>query len=146
MRILIVEDDRDLLVQLASVLTSQKYDVKTVVEGNSAVHELFDGSFDLVLFDIMLPRIDGLSVFKEVRQQGIAAPVFMLTARGAVEDKVAGLDYGADDYLAKPFSMAELFARIHSLLRRLEITATPCCERNNCDESPFLVGGLRGLR
>lgn len=118
MRILIVDDDRNLLEQLESALTAQRYDVKAVMDGDSAIDELFDGSYDLVLLDIMLPGIDGLSVLKEVREQGIVTPVLMLTARGTVEDKVTGLDHGADDYLAKPFSIAELLARIRSLLRR----------------------------
>lgn len=119
MRILIVDDDRDLLEQLQIVLTNQKYEVKTVADGEAALDELFDRTYDLVLLDIMLPERDGLSVLKEVRQSGISTPVLMLTARGAVEDKVIGLDYGADDYLAKPFSMAELLARVRSLLRRV---------------------------
>jgi len=118
MRILIVDDDLDLLGQLERALVEQKYDVKTVADGEAALDELFDRTYDLVLLDIMLPERDGLSVLKEMRKSGINTSVLMLTARGAVEDKVAGLDYGADDYLAKPFSMAELFARVRSILRR----------------------------
>ncbi|MGA7876501.1 MAG: response regulator, partial [Desulfoferrobacter sp.] len=118
MRILIVDDDLDLLGQLERALLEQKYDVKTVADGEAALDELFDRTYDLVLLDIMLPERDGLSVLKEMRKSGINTSVLMLTARGAVEDKVAGLDYGADDYLAKPFSMAELFARVRSILRR----------------------------
>lgn len=118
MRILIVDDDLDLLGQLERALVEQKYEVKTVADGEAALDELFDCTYDLVLLDIMLPERDGLSVLKEMRKSGINTSVLMLTARGAVEDKVAGLDFGADDYLAKPFSMAELFARVRSILRR----------------------------
>jgi len=118
MKILVVDDAPDLLDQLRRVLTRHKYDVDTAVDGEAALDMLFDNSYDLVLLDIMLPKIDGLTVLKELRRAKIQAPVLMLSARGAVEDKIKGLDYGADDYLAKPFAMAELMARIRSLLRR----------------------------
>ncbi|HRF90807.1 MAG TPA: response regulator transcription factor, partial [Desulfobacter postgatei] len=86
--------------------------------GEQALDKIFDVSYDLVLLDIMLPRMDGLSVLKEVRKAGMDMPILMLTARSDVQDKVKGLDHGADDYLAKPFSMAELMARIRAMLRR----------------------------
>ena len=118
MKILVVDDAPDLLDQLRRVLTRQKYDVDTAADGEAALGKLFDNVYDLVLLDIMLPKIEGLTVLKELRRAKIQTPVLMLTARGAVEDKIKGLDYGADDYLAKPFAMAELMARIRSLLRR----------------------------
>ena len=118
MRILIVDDELDLLEQLRQTLTCQKYDVDTAAGGDAALDKLFDHLYDLVILDIMLPKIDGLTVLKEMRKAKIKTPVLMLTAKGAVEDKIKGLDYGADDYLAKPFAMAELFARIRSMLRR----------------------------
>jgi DNA-binding response OmpR family regulator len=119
MRILLVDDEPELLSQLQQTLTRQNYDVDTAADGQAALDQIFDGAHDLILLDIMLPKIDGLSVLKEIRQAKIRIPVIMLTARGAVEDKIAGLDYGADDYLAKPFAMAELLARIRSVLRRI---------------------------
>jgi len=118
MKILMVDDAPDLLDQLRRELNRQKYDVDTAADGEAALDKLFDNSYDLVLLDIMLPKIDGLAVLKELRRAKIQTPVLMLSARGAVEDKIKGLDYGADDYLAKPFAMAELMARIRSLLRR----------------------------
>jgi len=118
MKILMVDDAPDLLDQLRRELNRQKYDVDTAADGEAALDKLFDNSYDLVLLDIMLPKIDGLAVLKELRRAKIQTPVLMLSARGAVEEKIKGLDYGADDYLAKPFAMAELMARIRSLLRR----------------------------
>jgi DNA-binding response OmpR family regulator len=118
MRILIVDDEPDLLEQLRRTLASQKYDVETADDGESALDKLFDNLYDLIILDIMLPKVDGLAILREIRKAKISTPVLMLTAKGAVEDKIKGLDHGADDYLAKPFAMAELMARIRSLLRR----------------------------
>jgi len=118
MKILVVDDEPDLLEQLRETLTSQKYDLDTADDGESALDKLFDNPYDLIILDIMLPFVDGLTILREIRKANIATPVLMLTTKGAVEDKIKGLDYGADDYLAKPFAMAELMARIRSLLRR----------------------------
>jgi len=118
MKLLIVDDEPDLLDQLVKILTGQRYDVDTAADGEAALDKLFENPYDLVVLDIMLPKIDGLTVLKEMRAAGIRAPVLMLTAKGEVEDKVKGLDYGADDYLAKPFAAAELMARIRTLFRR----------------------------
>ncbi|MBL7178830.1 MAG: response regulator transcription factor [Pseudomonadota bacterium] len=118
MRILIVDDEPELLEQLRQTLVTQRYHVDTAEEGGSALDKLFEHPYDLIILDIMLPKVDGITVLKEVRKAKINTPILMLTAKGAVEDKIKGLDYGADDYLAKPFAMAELMARIRSLLRR----------------------------
>ena len=118
MKLLIVDDEPGLLDQLAKILTLQRYDVDTAADGEAALDKLFENPYDLVVLDIMLPKIDGLTVLREIRAAGIRTPVLMLTAKGAVEDKVKGLDYGADDYLAKPFATAELMARIRTLFRR----------------------------
>jgi DNA-binding response OmpR family regulator len=118
MNILIVDDDLELLDQLIISLERKRYRVETAVNGEQALDKIFSVPYDLVLLDIMLPRLDGLSVLKEIRQAGLNIPVLMLTARSDIEDKVKGLDYGADDYLSKPFSMAELMARIRAMLRR----------------------------
>ena len=118
MNILIVDDDLELLDQLTTSLERKRYRVETAVNGEQALDKVFAGPYDLILLDIMLPRLDGLSVLKEIRQAGLNIPVLMLTARSDVEDRVKGLDYGADDYLSKPFSMAELMARIRAMLRR----------------------------
>jgi DNA-binding response OmpR family regulator len=118
MKLLIVDDEPDLVDQLVKMLVRQRYDVDTAADGEAALNKVFDNSYDLVLLDIMLPKTDGLTVLKEMRAAGIRTPVLMLTAKGEVEDKVRGLDYGADDYLAKPFATAELMARIRTLFRR----------------------------
>ncbi len=118
MNILIVEDDRGLSDQLTTTLKRKQYRVDTAGDGETALDKIFDVPYDLVLLDIMLPRMDGLTVLKEVRKAGLDMPILMLTARSDVQDRVRGLDYGADDYLAKPFSMAELMARIRAMLRR----------------------------
>jgi DNA-binding response OmpR family regulator len=118
MKILVVDDEPDLLEQLRETLTSQKYDVDTADDGESALDKLFYKEYDLVILDIMLPKVNGLEILREIRKAKIDTPVIMLTAKGTVEDKIKGLDYGADDYLQKPFAIAELMARIRSLLRR----------------------------
>jgi len=118
MKILLVDDARDLLDQLQAALTAQKYEVDTAADGELALDKLAATPYDLVVLDIMLPKRDGIEVLKEMRACRIRTPVLMLTARGTVEDRTQGLDSGADDYLAKPFAMAELLARIRSLLRR----------------------------
>lgn len=118
MNILVVEDDKGLLDQLEATLKKKHYGVDIADNGELALDKIFDVPYDLILLDIMLPRLDGLSVLQEVRKAGLDMPILMLTARSDVQDRVKGLDYGADDYLAKPFSMAELMARIRAMLRR----------------------------
>lgn len=118
MRILIVDDEPELLEQVGRMLRRQNYTVDTALDGETALEQLFAEPYDLVLLDIMLPEKDGFAVLLELREEKIPTPVLMLTARGEIDDRVKGLDMGADDYLAKPFSMAELLARIRALLRR----------------------------
>ncbi len=118
MRILVVDDETKLLEQLRQSLAADKYDVETAADGEAALDKLFANPYDLILLDIMLPKMDGLSILREIRQAEIKTPVLMLTAKGDIEDRIQGLDLGADDYLAKPFSIAELMARIRALLRR----------------------------
>ena len=118
MNILVVDDDKDLLDELETTLKKKQYGVDIADNGELALDKIFDVPYDLILLDIMLPRLDGLSVLQEVRKAGLDMPILMLTARGDVQDRVKGLDYGADDYLAKPFSIAELMARIRAMLRR----------------------------
>ncbi|MBA3035908.1 MAG: response regulator transcription factor [Desulfobacterium sp.] len=118
MKILIIDDDCSLLKQLQQILESQRYAVETATDGEEAFDKLFEATFDLILLDIMMPKIDGLTVLQEIRKAGIKTPVLMLTAKGDVEDKIKGLDLGADDYLPKPFSLDELMARVRALFRR----------------------------
>ncbi len=118
MRILIVEDEKDLAYALKKGLENQKYTVTIEFNGNSAIDRILAEEFDLIILDIMLPEINGFEVLKFIRNEKIKTPVLILTAKGELEDRVKGLDYGADDYLTKPFSQAELFARIRAILRR----------------------------
>lgn len=118
MRIMIVDDEETLLEQLKESFEGQRYVVETARDGDEALDKLFENPVDLILLDIMLPRRDGLSVLREIRRAGITTPVLMLTAKGELDDKIRGLDLGADDYLPKPFSLDELLARVRALLRR----------------------------
>src|SRR6266542_6612220 len=118
MRILVVEDDRKVASFIRKGLEEEGHAVDVAVDGEEALERALDGTPDLVVLDVMLPKRDGFSVLKALRQEGIKAPVLMLTARDAVADRVAGLDAGADDYLTKPFAFAELLARLRALLRR----------------------------
>ncbi len=118
MRILIVDDEQTLLNQLKLAFEGQRYMVETAVDGEEALDKLFEIPVDLIILDVMLPKQDGLSVLREIRKAGIATPVLMLTAKGDIDDKIKGLDLGADDYLAKPFSLDELLARARALFRR----------------------------
>lgn len=125
MRILLVDDESDIRDQLGRMLTAQKYIVETAADGEAALDRIFAQPFDLILLDIMLPKRDGLSVLSEIRRAEIRTPVLMLTARSQIDDKIKGLDQGADDYLAKPFSAAELLARVRALLRRVSEHVRP---------------------
>ncbi|MGG1519119.1 response regulator transcription factor [Paenibacillus oryzisoli] len=118
MRILIVEDEIHLAEALTQILKKHNYSVDTVHDGQSGLDNALSGIYDLVLLDIMLPEMDGITVLHKLRGQGMATPVILLTAKGETSDKIAGLDHGADDYVAKPFSTEELLARIRAALRR----------------------------
>lgn len=118
MKILIVDDEYSLLKQLQQIFESQRYTVETAMDGEEAFDKLFEAPFDLIILDIMMPGIDGLTVLQKLRKAGIKTPVLMLTAKGDVDDKIRGLDLGADDYLPKPFSLDELMARVRALFRR----------------------------
>jgi len=118
LRILIVDDETALREQLEKTLSGQRYMVETASNGEEALDRLFDAAYDLIILDIMMPGTDGFMVLENARKAGVDTPVIMLTARGDVDDRVKGLDLGADDYLAKPFSADELLARIRALFRR----------------------------
>ena len=118
MRVLLVEDEPDAARILAKGLREEAYAVDVAGDGERALELAFVNDYDLVILDVMLPRRDGFEVCRELRSNGSAVPVLMLTARDAVEDRIAGLDTGADDYLSKPFDFDELLARVRALLRR----------------------------
>jgi heavy metal response regulator len=118
MRILIVEDEKKVAKFLQQGLEEEHYTVDVSHDGEEGSKLALMGNHDLLILDILLPKKDGIAILKEVRSKKISVPVIMLTAKSAIEDKVEGLDSGADDYLTKPFAFAELLARVRSLLRR----------------------------
>lgn len=118
MKILMVEDEKYMAEAIAQVLKKNHYSVDLANNGECGLDCGLSGIYDIIILDIMLPKMDGISVLKELRRNGIETPVILLTARGETEDKVRGLDSGADDYLAKPFHTDELLARLRALGRR----------------------------
>lgn len=124
MRILIVEDENKIRQDLVRALQSAGYVVETAADGEDAWFKGDTESFDAILLDLGLPKLDGMTVLRRWRESGMAAPVLALTARDSWRDKVDGIDAGADDYLAKPFQMEELLARLRSIIRRTGSNAT----------------------
>ncbi len=118
MHILVVEDEQRLAFLLRRVLLEERHTVDLAHDGHTGLNLALSDTYDVVILDVMLPGIDGLEVCRQMRAERIMSPVLMLTARGSVEDRVTGLNVGADDYLTKPFAMEELLARINALLRR----------------------------
>ena len=134
MHILVVEDEQRLAYLLRRVLLEERHTVDLAHDGNTGFDLALSDTYDVVILDIMLPGMDGLEVCRQMRAERIMSPVLMLTARGSIEDRVTGLNVGADDYLIKPFAMEELLARINALLRRRD---------QRFDENPKLsVGDL----
>jgi two-component system alkaline phosphatase synthesis response regulator PhoP len=124
-RILLVEDEPGLVLTLRDRLTKEGYAVETSTDGERGLERAEGEAFDLVLLDVMLPRLNGVDVLRELRRRRVETPVIMLTAKGQVVDKVVGLKLGADDYVTKPFEMVELLARIEAALRRAPAAAHP---------------------
>ena len=120
MRILLAEDDRDLNTAVKTLLTRSGYQVDAVLDGEEALDYVRAEAYDGVILDWMMPRKDGVEALRQMRAEGINTPCLLLTARDAVEDRVTGLDAGADDYLPKPFDVQELLARVRAMLRRRE--------------------------
>ncbi len=118
-RVLVVEDDAAILRGLKDNLEAESYEVLTATDGQAAYQMICDDDPDLVILDLMLPKLSGYEVCRKIRDEGLDLPVVMLTARGEEADRVLGLDLGADDYVTKPFSIRELLARIRALLRRV---------------------------
>jgi DNA-binding response OmpR family regulator len=125
MRILLVEDDPVISASLAKGLREEAYAVDVATDGDTAVYQAAVNPYDAIVLDVMLPKRDGFAVCRELRHRGMSTPVLMLTARDAVDDRIAGLDTGADDYLTKPFEFGELLARLRALLRRGPALASP---------------------
>jgi len=124
MRILVVEDERKVASFIKRGLEEERYIVETAADGEEGMRMALANAFDAIVLDVMLPKLDGYSVLKAIRDAGNATPILMLTARGTMEDRVQGLNLGADDYLAKPFHFEELAARLRSILRRTSTEKT----------------------
>ncbi len=126
MRVLIAEDERDLNKILADRLKAEHYSVDSCYDGREALDYLASAEYDAVIMDIMMPVMDGLAVLREMRRKNDSTPVLLLTARDSIEDRVQGLDSGANDYLVKPFAVEELLARVRVLLRKPAETPKSC--------------------
>ena len=118
MKVLLVEDEEQLAEALMQILNKNKYMVDGVYNGEDGLDYALTGIYDVIILDIMLPKLNGLEILKKIREENISTPVILLTAKGEVSDRVKGLDCGADDYLPKPFSTDELLARLRALTRR----------------------------
>ena len=121
MRILVIEDEKKVASFIKKGLEAEYFSVDLAFDGKEGLHFALNGDYDLIILDLMLPYKDGLSILREIRQEKILTPVLILTAKDSIKDKVIGLDSGADDYLAKPFSFDELLARIRAILRRRSV-------------------------
>ena len=118
MKLLLVEDEKQLSEALQQILIKNKYSVDTVYNGEEGLLYALSDVYDVIILDIMLPKLNGIEILKTIRKKGISTPVILLTAKATIEDKILGLDCGADDYLPKPFSTEELLARLRALTRR----------------------------
>lgn len=136
MRILLVEDDVYLTTALSEALTEHCYVVDAVTDGEAGWQEANSNEYDLILLDVMLPKLNGLNLCQRLRSHGILVPILMLTALDTSNDKVTGLDTGADDYLIKPVDLPELLARIRALLRRGSSVSTPILQWGNLQLDP----------
>ena len=125
MQLLLIEDDAKTAAFVERGFRDAGFAVTRAADGEEGLYLAREGAFDAIVADIMLPKLDGLSVVRALRAEGRRTPVIVLSARGSVESKVAGLEAGGDDYLAKPFSFAELLARVQALLRRAAASAAP---------------------
>ena len=146
MRLLLAEDEKELSNALVAILKHNKYSVDAVYDGQEALDYLESDNYDGAILDIMMPKMDGISVLKALRENGNSIPVLMLTAKSEIDDKVIGLDCGADDYLTKPFNAKELLARIRSMTRRQsELTSTVLSFGNiTLDRATFELASPQG--
>ena len=147
MRILLAEDERSLSRAVSALLEKNNFSVDAVYDGEDALAFLDSGNYDALILDIMMPKMDGLEVLRRLRQQGNPIPVLMLTAKSEVEDKVTGLDMGANDYLTKPFSTAELMARIRAMTRSQaggQVTSRLTLGNITLDQATFVLSSPHG--
>jgi two-component system response regulator MprA len=144
--ILFVDDDPGVRGAIGRALTLESYAVRQAADGEEALAAIASSQPDLVILDVLMPRLDGLEVARRIRSAGNRVPILMLTAREAVEDRVAGLDAGADDYLVKPFALAELLARVRALLRRTAPTEDGLLRFADLELDPAAQEVRRGSR
>ena len=127
MKLLFAEDEKSLSRAVCEILKKNNYNVDPVYDGQEALDYLMADDYDGAILDVMMPKLDGFEVLRAIRARGNRVPVLMLTARSEVDDKVLGLDSGANDYLTKPFATKELLARIRAMTRQARCRRTPCC-------------------
>lgn len=146
MRILLAEDERELSDALKAILIHNNYSVDAVYDGSDAIDWFESGNYDIVILDIMMPRINGLDVLRHIRASGSKVPIMLLTARSEIDDRVIGLDAGADDYLTKPFATRELLARLRAMSRRQTDTVSSVLSFGNVtlDRSSYILSGPQG--
>jgi two-component system response regulator MprA len=144
--VLVVDDEPGMRAALERALRIERYDVRLAADGHEALALLADGSPDAIVLDVAMPDVDGLEVCRRLRAAGDRTPVLMLTARDAVDDRVAGLDAGADDYLVKPFALRELQARLRALLRRTEASRAGVLRFSDLELDPVAREVRRGAR
>ncbi|MFO7719894.1 MAG: response regulator transcription factor, partial [Gillisia sp.] len=135
-KILIVEDDDAIRKALVDDFTFEGFSVDSAAMGSEGLKKAFDPDIDIIILDLMLPEIDGFEICKELRKNGVETPIIMLTAKSQEIDKILGLEFGADDYITKPYSSRELRARVKAVLRRRNI------EKGNTNESQFKFGDI----
>ena len=146
MRILLAEDERELNRALVAIFTKNNYSVDAVFDGEEAVTYLLEGDYDCAVLDVMMPKKDGITALKEVRKAGKTLPVLILTAKSEIDDRILGLDSGADDYLTKPFAVKELLARVRAITRRLTVGVDANLVYGNCtlSRSTYLLSTPEG--
>lgn len=139
MRLLLAEDEKELSNALVAILKHSNYTIDAVYNGTDALDYALSGEYDGIILDIMMPGMDGMEVLSNIRAKGIATPVLFLTARSEIDDRIKGLDLGADDYLTKPFDMGELLARIRAMTRRKTAFSQPnlACGNLTLDRSSY---------
>jgi len=146
MQILLAEDERSMSRALCAILKKEHYNVEAVYNGEDALEYLLAGDYDCAILDVMMPKLDGFSVLKRIREAGLTLPVMLLTAKAELDDKVEGLDLGANDYLTKPFESRELLARVRAMTRTLTNAADNVLKFGNItlDRGSFELSGPDG--
>lgn len=146
MRILVVEDEQSMAKALKAILEKNNYSVDTVFDGAEALDYIQSGNYDAIILDIMLPKIDGITVLRQIRSKGLLTPVLMLTAKAEIDDKCLGLDSGANDYLTKPFASKELLARLRAITRSCPVFTDNCLHIGNLtlNQSTYELSSPKG--